>query len=352
MKAKKLFIGKRRKGQLQGMKSLVLGCYLLIAAIIPAALNGQAADSISHPKSVIDQLLQEKVVRLRIETDWPTLVEDRSKDERQAARIQYKIAGAEVAWSAEVRLRGGFRRTFCEFPPLAIHLPKAELKAAGLAPWNKLKLVTHCYADPDLSKDLLLREFLLYRMYNVLSPESFRVQLALITYVNSERPSQKLLRWGFVIEHSDELATRLGKAEQSTYLVSKAEVERNRLLLLRTFQSMIGNTDWDLDPVRNLKIFGEAGNRSLVPYDFDFAKLVEAPYAKAKDKAMEALLIAELGACSDCSPQEKKEISLLFREKRKPLQQVIKECKWLPIEQQQELSKQIDEFITRLNYSK
>ena len=47
------------------------------------------------------------------------------------------------------------------------------------------------------------------------------------------------------------------------------------------FQYMIGNEDWSIEMMRNVKAFQskEDGKYILVPYDFDFSGLVNASYA-------------------------------------------------------------------------
>ena len=51
------------------------------------------------------------------------------------------------------------------------------------------------------------------------------------------------------------------------------------------FQYMIGNTDWELRMVRNLKLLNpqDGSPMILVPYDFDFSGLVDAKYAVPND---------------------------------------------------------------------
>ena len=47
------------------------------------------------------------------------------------------------------------------------------------------------------------------------------------------------------------------------------------------FEYMIGNTDWEIAMLRNVRLVKapESGKTLLVPYDFDFSGLVSAPYS-------------------------------------------------------------------------
>ena len=87
-------------------------------------------------------------------------------------------SGAVQTWNIKVNLRGKFRRTRCEnLAPLKLNFKKSELKAAGLAKFDDMKLVTHCMSSKSDAKALLQKEYLAYRLYNELTENSYRVQL-------------------------------------------------------------------------------------------------------------------------------------------------------------------------------
>ncbi|MBK9015575.1 MAG: hypothetical protein IPM82_16755 [Saprospiraceae bacterium] len=96
----------------------------------------------------------------------------------------------------------------CDFPPLKLKFAKTELEAAGLSEMNELKLVTHCLDDKDVSKGLVLESIWFYKLYNELTPNSFRVQLAKITYLDKNNPDYRLISFGFLIEDEEELTWR------------------------------------------------------------------------------------------------------------------------------------------------
>lgn len=57
--------------------------------------------------------------------------------------------------------------------------------------------------------------------------------------------------------------------------------ETETFLKMAVFQYMIGNTDWSVPYLHNIRIiaFDSASIPSVVTYDFDHAGIVEAPYA-------------------------------------------------------------------------
>jgi hypothetical protein len=49
--------------------------------------------------------------------------------------------------------------------------------------------------------------------------------------------------------------------------------------LMYLFQYLIGNTDWSVDGLHNMKVLGVGGRHYAIPYDFDMSGFVDAPYA-------------------------------------------------------------------------
>ena len=59
-------------------------------------------------------------------------------------------------------------------------------------------------------------------------------------------------------------------------------VERNEFRKMAVFQYMIGNTDWSVPFLQNIKLITNDSTKApvAVPYDFDHAGIVDADYAK------------------------------------------------------------------------
>lgn len=224
----------------------------------------------------------EEVLKATITTDLEPLINDRKQEDFLEAVFSYEdAAGREHKWPIGVKARGKFRRRICDFPPVKMKFDKDALEEAGLNDHNDLKLVTHCMEDPKEGLDNLMREFLAYRLYNVLSPNSYRVQLMKIKYVDSERNMRPVKRYAFIIEDTDEMAERLGGKEcDECRNPEPAQMNPYEENTLAVFQYMIGNSDWSLQMARNVKFVEKPSGQLLaVPFDFDFSALVDAPYA-------------------------------------------------------------------------
>jgi len=147
--------------------------------------------------------------------------------------------------------------------------------------------VTHC-RNNSTYRQYVLREYAAYRMYNELTPRSFRAKLADIDYqdANGRRIASQA---GYFLENLDDLAQRNGtsriRAGDRIPLAFLSPPDGARYAL---FQHMIGNHDWSMragptgdDCCHNAELIGVAasGQTIPVPYDFDFSGFVDASYA-------------------------------------------------------------------------
>ena len=225
-------------------------------------------------------------IRLIIQAPFTTLI--RNRQSRQAITgTMTDPAGNSLPVS--ISLRGITRRTseICDFPPLRIEFAKPPPPTSQFAGQKRLKLVTHCRSSASFQQNVLL-EYAAYRMYNVMTPRSFRVRLASIDYRTEDgRPSTQ--RVGYFIEPLDDVAKRNGTRQLHapnripvSYL-SPPDAARYAL-----FQHMIANHDWSMragpvgdDCCHNAELMGEARDGAVIPipYDFDFSGFVGAPYA-------------------------------------------------------------------------
>ena len=259
----------------------------------PVALLSAQPDSTRQQAGTAALFGSQTPITFTLMTRMTALVNDRTKPladslaGRHPATLTYldSVQGASVSVPVAVMVRGNFRRnaTNCAFPPLYLDFPKKKVKNTLFAGQNKLKLVTHCQGD-----DYVLREFLIYKLYNLLTPLSFRTRLARVAYVDSleKRPTET--RWGFLIEADDAVIrrsqlTEIGKGLPST------DIDSVSMVRLAVFEFMIGNIDWSVSYRHNIRLAksGTDGKPLVIPYDFDHAGLVDAPYAQYADRSGE-----------------------------------------------------------------
>ncbi len=157
--------------------------------------------------------------------------------------------GSAGSQEIQIQTRGNFRlaRRNCDFPPLRLNVKKEPSIGTLFEGQDKLKLVGVCKLGQDYWVQYVLAEYLVYRMFNLFTPMSFRVRLARVTYIDSSGEDDTFTRYGFIIEDDDAMATRNGGWKvpwETGRQFNPVLLERDQAILVDVFQYMIGNTDW------------------------------------------------------------------------------------------------------------
>lgn len=251
-------------------KQFLVGLFCLV-------MTGEIAAS--NP-SLFDKMSYQEVLEVTMEGDFSALKNNRRQGEVRDVAVSFTDADGQLqTWISKTTLRGQFRRMKCtEMPPLKLNFKKGDLKAAGLAKYDDMKLVTQCMEEGK-NKEWILKEYLAYKVYNELTEESFRVQLLKITFKDTGTNSTSK-QWGFLIEDTAQMRKRIGATKsQIERGITSDSLQLNSFYNMTVFQYMIGNSDWDMNAGRNIKLVMKAGKYIAVPYDFDFAGIVDASYA-------------------------------------------------------------------------
>jgi hypothetical protein len=310
-------------------------CFFLLIALLaarPASLQAQP--------TIFDEMYGKEVLEVTLTTDIQQFIANKNTDTYQPARIQFKgRAGEEHAWDIRLRPRGRYRRRVCDFPPIKIKYPKKEIKQAGYAGHNDLKLVTHCLSDP-LGDELVMREHLVYLLYRELSPYAFRTQLVHITYIDNQGGAP-LARYGILLEDEDELAERYRmEVCDECYGYQEEDFEDQARKINQLFQYLIGNADWSLRMQRNIKILQREEDQQedllFVPYDFDFSEMVNAPY-----QVEEPISFPELSAADQPVAQH-------FYRHREVLAQLVNNYRLLDEKARRQCLRRIEKFYRKL----
>ncbi len=303
-------------------------------------------------QSIFDQISQQEIVKISIAGDLDSLVNIRNTRSYSKANFSYEDKyGIQRNYAIKVKPRGKFRRRVCDFPPLKLKFSKDQLEAAGLSKHNDLKLVTHCMDDVEYNEKLVLREYLVYKLYNELNPNSFRVQLIEVTYQDKHDKKNKITQYGFLIEDVDELAERMGGKECDDCLsLAKDQINTSQEKVVAMFQYLVGNTDWSLELARNLKLIKMPnGSHIPVPYDFDFSVLVNAPYLRPNSDLNQTTNMERIfmGHSEDFN-QLYGTVSY-FKTKRKALLKVIRNFHFLSKDERFSAELYVETFFDKMN---
>jgi hypothetical protein len=255
-----------------------------------------------------------------------------------------------VPLQVRLRTRGSLRRRpdVCAFAPLSIEFVKRRAKGTVFDGQSKLKLVVHCN-DTQASDQLVLLEYLAYRLYNLMTPRSFRVRLARATYVDSKSGLALSTHSALFIEDDDDVARRMeGRAAALTGLAFK-DFEQESLTLMTVFQYMIGNTDYSISSMHNVRLVQTAANvRYPITWDFDVTGLVDPQYAVSVPRVREAIAKVRTRAYfGPCRSAAELEPTLgAFRAKRAEMLALVGSIPWLEDAVRRKAAEYLEEFFT------
>jgi len=235
------------------------------------------------------------VLNVRIEAPLKTLMRDRSDTEYLEGKFAYTdAAGQEHVLDLKLRARGKYRaqRRVCDLPPIRLNFQKKQVIGTEFEGQDKLKLVTHCENGRDRYEQYVLKEYLAYKILNLMTDFSFRVRLLRVEYVDVERDRDTDTRYAFVIEDDDLLAERIKAGKLEVPHIPRSQLDAQYAALVSVFEYLIGNTDYSLvagakndDCCHNAVLFAKQSEGYLaIPYDFDFSGLVDASYASPNPK--------------------------------------------------------------------
>lgn len=222
----------------------------------------------------------------RLQADFETVFKERGQTSNwHPATLSYTDStGASVVLPIRIKTRGNFRlrRSTCNFPPLHLEFPKDKVKHTVFAGQSRLKLVVHCQDKHERYEQDMLLEYLIYRAFNQITDNSFRVRLTRFTYVDAAGKRDSLTRYAFFLEDDGRMAKRLGGTEFVRLHVLDESTDLNQIPLVWMFEYFVGNTDWSVWALHNIVLVMRPGKPLplAVPYDFDWSGVIDAPYAR------------------------------------------------------------------------
>ena len=270
-----------------------IACCFYLSLILSACFSPCFAQSseelvqVATKTTISEHLQHEDYLEITLTSDFKNFIKNTKTNDYQPATMAVTRSDGPIeTWQTEIRPRGKMRRSVCDIPPIKMRFSEEELATRGLDKRSTLKMVILCRNGSGYEQ-LVLREYLTYKLYNIITDHSFRVQLAKIKYEDTAGKGKGFDEsFAFFIEHPKNLADRtdadvLGHQNFSSSLMNTDAGER-----LTMFQFMVGNTDWYYFNGHNVEICGVPGTSDLVPlpYDFDYAGIVKTPYAVPSDK--------------------------------------------------------------------
>lgn len=302
---------------------------ILALGLTSVGMSTAASARDADPLFADDSILTAKLV-----APLEQIMEARTSDQQFPGTFELHTSdGSSVQVAVQVRARGNYRRSenVCKFAPLRLNYKKSEVTETALDNQDKLKLITHCQDHSTSYEQAVIKEYLVYRMLNVITDVSFRVRLLRITYVDSDSGDSEDATFAVLIESDKRLAKRLNMDELEAESVRLQELDRDYTNLASVYEYMIGNLDFSPVAARDgnncchnsaLFVDGDKTNWS-VPYDFDMSGFVEAPHAGPNPKYKQRSVRTRIYR-GRCYNQELVPATLQkFREKRTDIEAVV-----------------------------
>ncbi len=241
---------------------------LVILYLLLATLTGYGQSS------AISLFTSDSVIHAILKTDMKSLMKNKFVELDQPATLQIvRGPGDTTSYEVEIKCRGNIRKETCYYPSIRMKFSKQDFS------YHKLKWVNVCDGESD--EDFLLKEYLAYKMFRILTDKSFETELVWMQYMDSSGKEKSLTSYAFVIQNADELAANFGGRVHEPKILKEEILNSEQLAIFSFFQYMIGNTDWAFGNRHNVEVFTNPETNTVMPvaYDFDYSGFVNTSYA-------------------------------------------------------------------------
>lgn len=273
------------------------------------------------------------------------------------AKVYYvDVSGDTVKLKIKIQTRGNFRRNpeNCSFPPLKFKIPKKVRWGNNIfSGQSRLKLVVPCYPKNKNYQELIIKEYLVYKMYCLFTDYSYRVRLAHINLIDSADNKRLFDFYGFFIEETDQMAKRnMGKVLKLNNFRQQS-MNQTQMTKMAVFQYMISNTDWGLSKLHNVKLLFVDGKHVPypVPYDFDWSGFVNAPYAVPAPILGTSHVRQRVYRGYERPIEELETVFKEFKQKKHGIYQLISDNNYLNNKTKDDLINFLDDFYETINHS-
>ena len=263
------------KFSLSGQCAHALRVMLLVAACITWGVFAGAGETLFTGDEIFDLTIRAPFTKLMRQAEHASDV---------AGRLELSD-GTTIPMTC--KKYGISRLRECQLAPLKITVGANDVRGTPFEGRQTLRLVTPCRLRGGYDRYTVL-EYLVYRSYAVIAEPALQVRLVHVRFLDSEKPARDETGFAFFVEDIGRAAARRGQTWLDIQSQRTSDPDAAQLTLMTLFQYMVGNTDWSAVKGRpndrcchNVAVFGGGGVglNTVLPFDFDQAGLVNAPYA-------------------------------------------------------------------------
>lgn len=210
-----------------------------------------------------------------------------SRERDKSRRYDGQLDWEDRTFDIELEVRGNKRldKRVCRYPPLRLDLKKDQIDDTLFDKQDDIKLVVQCKGSGRYA-DYLRAEYLVYRAFNLITPNSYRARWVDVTWVDTDGGRERTAP-AFFVERKSRLAKRLGLKTSHVARISHTQLEPLQATLVGLFQYVIANSDYSViaapagdECCHNAKLLAMQDGRYLpVIYDFDSSGVIDASYA-------------------------------------------------------------------------
>ena len=292
------------------------------------------------------------ILNATITTDLGRLLRQKQKEGAQfPANFSITLPdGFSVHDSILLEVRGHFRRDYCYLPPIKMIFKKS--KSSVMKPLGSLKLVSQCRLS-STDQQYLLKEFLIYKIYNLLSDMSFRVRLLSLNLEDSTNKKRSTTEYAFLMEDIKDLAERNDCFDMKNAKLNTESTDRKHMAFVAIFEYMIGNTDWAVPVNHNTKLIipkiDSLHRPYVIPYDFDYSGCVNTDYAIPDEKLPIQTVRERLYRGFPRTMDELNDVLAVFNKQKNAIYDLINHFDLLTSKNKKDMTGYLDDFFTVIN---
>jgi hypothetical protein len=331
--------------------------FIMVISMLPA--SGQH-DTLSITKIKADSLNagfmlfgSEDLLEVSMRLNITKYMKKNVKEPSQDAVLTFHFSDKDsLNKNIKVKYRGNFRFDNCGFPPMEISFKNHIHAYSDTDRIKKIKLVPHCDGG-NMSDEYLLREFLVYKLYNIISDTSYRVRLLRINYIDTENKKKPVTHYGMFIEPNNILAQRIKATEVKVSNLTQRYIQPDIMDKVSIFNYMVSNWDWNIPYLQNVTIFkpyynASPGSGIAVPYDFDLSGIV-SPYYEVLPEVYGLSSSRDRIFLGMCRTREVFQKDLeYFLSKKSELYNTINNFQYLNVRAKKDIANLLDTFYSQL----
>lgn len=254
--------------------------FLVIFLGLQFGVHANASTDTTRHQSLFDLLVSEDDVLIHISEKVKTIEKNFKKELATEGTINVTVGSQQLSFAASFEPGGKTRRKICDNPPIKMDLKKSELNAQSFnKKCDKLKLVFQC-ASAKTKVEAIKKERFIYDLHALITTYGRRAELVNVKVADKDKEYVAIL-----LEDDKDVDVRLDVERIKTGTIATTAINREEYAKMCLFQYMISNADWSARKGHNTELYKRNSDNSLiiVPYDFDYAGIINNDYAVAPE---------------------------------------------------------------------